>query len=64
MDDLIYKEECFQIIGICLKIHRELGRGFLEIVYKDAIQYELKLNKISFERKKEYSIHYKDIVLP
>ena len=64
VEDLIYKDESFQIIGICMEIHRELGRGFLEIVYKDAIQYELKIKKIPFEREKEYFISYKDIILP
>jgi GxxExxY protein len=38
-------------------------KGFSEIVYKDAFEYELKKNKISFERKKEYLVHYKDIIL-
>jgi GxxExxY protein len=37
-------------------------KGFSEIVYKDAFEYELK-NKISFEREKEYLVHYKDIIL-
>lgn len=38
MTDLIYKEEFYKIIGISMEVHRYLGRGFLEIVYKDAIE--------------------------
>ena len=46
MDEIIYKEESYKIVGVCMDVHRELGSGFLEIVYKDAIQHELNLRKI------------------
>ena len=62
--DLVLKDECFQIVGICMTVHRELGHGFLEIVYKDAIEYELRMKEIPYEREKEYKIKYKDIILP
>ncbi len=64
MKDLIFKEEAYKIIGICMEIHKALGKGFLEIVYKDAIEYELKLRNIPFEREKEFSIIYKNYTLP
>jgi GxxExxY protein len=57
------KEEYFKIVGICMEIHRILGGGLLEIVYKDALEYEFKKHNIPFQREKEYSIKYKDIVL-
>jgi GxxExxY protein len=47
-----------------MEIHRELGMGFKEIVYKDALEYEFKQKKISFIREKEFKIQYKDIILP
>jgi len=56
-------ELTYKIIGICFAVHNELGSGFLEIVYKDAIEYELKAQNIPFEREKKYEIKYKDIVL-
>ena len=37
---------------------------FLEIVYKDALEYELKEREIYFEREKKYEIKYKEIILP
>jgi len=37
MNDLIYKDESYKIIGICMEVHKLLGKGFLEIVYKDAL---------------------------
>ena len=61
--ELYRKEEYFKIVGICMEIHRILGGGLLEIVYKDALEYEFKKHNIPFQREKEYSIKYKDIVL-
>jgi len=58
------QEKTYQLNGIAMEIHRILGRGFLEIVYKDALEYEFKMGKIKYEREKEYSITYKDIILP
>ena len=64
MTDLIYKEESYKIIGICFDVYNNLGPGFLEIVYKDALEYEFKKSGIPFEREKKYEINYKEIVLP
>jgi GxxExxY protein len=64
MTDLIYKEESFRIIGKCFEVHNNLGPGFLEIVYKDALEYEFKNADIPFEREVEYEVNYKDIILP
>ncbi len=47
-----------------MEVHRNLGQGFSEIVYKDALEYEFKSQKISFSREKEFKVHYKDIILP
>ncbi len=63
MTELIYKEEFYKIIGICMEVHRQLGRGFLEIIYKDALEYEFRKNNIPYEREKGYEIPYKEIIL-
>jgi GxxExxY protein len=63
MSELIYKEESYTIIGLCMEVHNQLGHGFSEIVYKDALEYEFNLNGISYEREKEYFVEYKDKVL-
>ncbi|MBP6810150.1 MAG: GxxExxY protein [Saprospiraceae bacterium] len=47
-----------------MEVHRILGSGLLEIVYKDALEYEFKLLGIPYEREKEYSIDYKGTILP
>ena len=64
MADLIYKEEAYEIIGKCFEVHNNLGPGFLEIVYKDALEYEFNKAGIPFEREKKYEVNYKDIILP
>mgnify|MGYP000996665378 CR=1 FL=1 len=58
------QKETQSIIKIAIEIHKTLGAGFLEIVYKDAFEYEYKQNDIYFEREKEYIIPYKSIILP
>ena len=58
------QQESYQIIGICMEVHRILGKGLLEIVYKDAIEYEFKQKNIPYEREKQFKIEYKNIVLP
>lgn len=63
-ENLLYKEEAYKIIGCCMEVHKTLGKGFHEIVYKDALEYELKKNNIPFTREKEFMIPYKDIILP
>lgn len=40
MSNIIYKEESYQIIGVLFEVYNNLGSGFSEIVYKDAIEYE------------------------
>lgn len=62
-DSYPLKEETYKIIGVSMEVHRELGHGFLEVVYKDAIELELNRKGIFFEREKEYPIEYKGIIL-
>jgi GxxExxY protein len=62
--EIILKEESYRIVGICMEVHRELGMGFKEIVYKDALEVEFRNNSIPYIREKRYEIAYKDVVLP
>lgn len=59
MEKLIQRSETYQIIGICMEVHRQLGFGFAEIVYKDALQIEAILNGFQVEREKEFQVFYK-----
>lgn len=57
------KHETEIIIGIGIEVHKELGFGFLEIVYKDALEHEFNLSDILFTREKEFIVAYKDFIL-
>lgn len=56
---IVYKEESYKIIGAAMEVHRELGCGFTESVYQDALEYEFKLRKIPYEREKAMHVLYK-----
>lgn len=47
-----------------MEVHNILGPGFLEIVYKDALEYEFIKRGILYSREKEYIVNYKDAILP
>ena len=59
MNELLHKEENYQIIGACFEVHQELGCGFLEGVYQEALAKEFIIRGISFEREVELPIFYK-----
>lgn len=59
-----HEAETYKIIVLCMEVHNNLGKGFSEIVYKDALEIELRDSDILYEREKEYSVNYKGIVLP
>ncbi|MCF8349058.1 MAG: GxxExxY protein [Bacteroidales bacterium] len=64
MNDMIYKDLAYDIFGVCMEVHNNLGAGFLEVVYKDALEYEFRNAGINYEREKEYVVQYKDEILP
>ena len=62
--EIIYKDLSYKLIGLCMEVHKILGRGFTEIVYKDALEYELRQSGVRFQREKKFEIDYKKIILP
>jgi len=64
MADILYKDESYAIVGALFNVYNQLGSGFSEIVYKDALELEFNFLNIPFEREKEYSVSYKGVVLP
>ena len=57
MNELLHKEEIFQLVGFCMEIHRELGKGHDEIVYKDAFVVELSRAGIPFFAREKLRNH-------
>jgi GxxExxY protein len=62
--ELLYKDECYKIVGACMEVHSNLGCGFLEPVYQEALALELQQRGIPFEKEKEFEIKYKGFVIP
>ena len=48
-----------QIIGASLRVHSELGPGFLESIYASALAIELGMTRIPFEREVAITVHYR-----
>src|SRR5262245_45230784 len=59
MPELLLKDEVYAIIGAAIDVHKELGSGFLEAVYQEAMEMELESRSIPFEPQKELCIYYK-----
>jgi GxxExxY protein len=52
-----------KVIGLAMKIHRELGAGFLESVYANALSLELSRAGLAFEREKQVPVFYENHVV-
>ena len=63
MVDILFKDESFKIIGICMEIHTVLGMGLKQINYKDAMELDFDEQLIYYEREKRFDVIYKNKVL-
>ena len=63
MVQLLYKDEVYEIIGAAMEVHSELGCGFLEAVYQEALAIEFQNRDIPYEDQKKLKIWYKDELL-
>jgi len=61
--DLIFKDECYQIIGCAMEVHRELGNGFLEAVYQEALSIEFEEQNVPYRPQEMIDIYYKEKLL-
>jgi GxxExxY protein len=50
--------QTYALIGSCMAVHNELGPGFLEAVYQEALTIELKRREVPFVREKPLTIYY------
>lgn len=61
--EILFKEMTYNIIGACYEVHNNLGCGFLEAVYQEALAIELAERDIPFEKEKSLEISYKGVPL-
>ena len=57
--EILYKEESYKIVGACFEVYREKGCGFLEPVYQECLEIELRLQGIPYVPKKSLALEYK-----
>lgn len=58
MAEILFKEESYKIIGACINVHKNLGAGFLESVYSEALELELDKAGVTFEKEKKLPVYY------
>ncbi|MGB7200958.1 MAG: GxxExxY protein [Pyrinomonadaceae bacterium] len=63
MDDLLYRDEVYAIIGAAVEVHKELGKGFLEPVYQEALEIEFSMRKVPFVSQERLRLFYKGVEL-
>jgi len=56
---MVQDERTFKIIGTAMEVHKELGCGFLEAVYQEALEREFKGPEIPFKSQPTIQIFYK-----
>ena len=61
--DIQYKDEAYKIIGAAMNVHRELGCGFLEAIYSEALEIEFKEQNIPYRREVSLNVQYKGQLL-
>ena len=59
MIELIYKDECYQIMGACFEVYKEKGCGFLEAVYQECLEIEFGMQGILYVPMKPLALSYK-----
>jgi GxxExxY protein len=60
---LIDEELSEKVLGAAIEVHRELGAGLYESIYRECICHELSLRGIAFRREVPIPISYKGIKL-
>ncbi len=60
MDEFLFKDEGYKIIGCFYAVYNSLGHGFLESVYKEALAKEFEKNNIPFVRENKIEVYYQE----
>jgi GxxExxY protein len=58
-EKILFKEEVYAIQGAVFEVYREMGCGFLEAVYQECLEKELRLRGIPFVAQQELKLSYK-----
>ena len=58
-NELIFKDESYKIVGACFEVYREKGCGFVEPVYQECMEVELRLQGVPYVPQKPLPLEYK-----
>jgi GxxExxY protein len=61
--EILYDKEVYSIIGAAMNVHNELGSGFFEAVYQEALEKEFILQNLPSRREVPIQIYYKNQLL-
>ena len=61
--DFLFKDLTFKIIGMAMEVHRELGFGFLEKVYENALKVAFRLAGVKAEQQVPIKVYFKSVVV-
>ena len=62
-EKILFKQECYAIQGAVFEVYREMGCGFLESVYQECLERELKQCAIPFDSQPALNLYYKGDLL-
>jgi GxxExxY protein len=60
MNEIIYREESYKIMGACFEVYKTMGCGFLEAVYQECLEIELADRGVAFVPKHQLELNYKE----
>lgn len=56
---MIYRDECYRIVGACFEVYNRMGCGFLEDVYQECLAIEFEVQEIPFMEKPKQELAYR-----
>jgi len=62
-EKIFFKDECYRIQGAVFEVYREMGCGFLEAVYQECSEKELRRREIPFITQQQLQLKYKGELL-
>lgn len=63
MKEFLYKDLTYKIIGLAMEVHNELGFGFLEKVYENALMIQFRKENIKAENQVPLKIYFKNEIV-
>ena len=59
MNEIVYREESYRIMGACFEVYKEKGCGFLEAVFQECLEIEFTDQTIPFVSHQNLALDYK-----